>query len=122
MPKQETVERFIAKVEANKHDEAIEQFYTVDASMQENQSEPRVGRNFLIENEQKVLSRVKFLTSKCIRPVFINDDYVVIKWIFNFVWKDGTSTHIEEIAHQQWKGEYIFKEQFFHDPAQFEPK
>ena len=43
MPRSETIELFIKMVESNKHDEAIEKFYTADASMQENQSEPRVG-------------------------------------------------------------------------------
>jgi hypothetical protein len=37
MPSPETLQRFIAKVESNKHDEAIAEFYTEDASMRENQ-------------------------------------------------------------------------------------
>ena len=36
MPTPETLERFIARVEQNAHPEAIEEFYTADASMQEN--------------------------------------------------------------------------------------
>lgn len=122
MPKLETVEKFIAIVESNKHDKAIEEFYTLDASMQENQSEPRVGRKNLVENEKKVLTRVKTMKSKCIRPVFISDDYVVIRWFFRFEWKDGTTTEIEEITHQQWEGEYIKEEKFFYDPKQLAPK
>lgn len=122
MPKIETVENFISIVEANEHDKAIEKFYTIDASMQENHSEPRVGRNNLLENERKVLSRVKAMESKCIRPVFIKNDYVVIRWYFKFEWKDGTITEIEEITHQHWKGEYISEERFFYDPKQLIPK
>ena len=38
MPRAETLEKFIALVEENAHVEAIEMFYTVDATMQENQS------------------------------------------------------------------------------------
>jgi hypothetical protein len=41
MPTVETLERFIARVEENAHAEAIEEFYTAEASMQENQSVPR---------------------------------------------------------------------------------
>lgn len=122
MPKLETVEKFIAIVESNQHDKAIEEFYTPDASMQENQSEPRVGRENLVGNEKKVLARVKTMKSKCIRPVFIHDDYVVIRWFFKFEWKDGTTTEIEEITHQQWEGEYIKEEKFFYDPKQLAPK
>jgi hypothetical protein len=43
MPSPDTLERFIARVEQNAHAEAIEEFYTENASMQENQSAPRVG-------------------------------------------------------------------------------
>ena len=44
MPSAEVLNRFIARVEANAHVEAIEEFYAPDASMQENDSPPRVGR------------------------------------------------------------------------------
>ena len=36
MPSNETLERFIARVEKNAHAEATEAFYTVNASMREN--------------------------------------------------------------------------------------
>ncbi|MCE9499043.1 MAG: nuclear transport factor 2 family protein [Leptospira sp.] len=122
MPSLERLESFIAMVEENKHDQAIEEFYTIDASMQENQSEPRVGRRLLVINERKVLARAKSLTSTCVRPVFLNGNFVVIRWIFTFHWKDETTTHMEEIAYQRWEGEYIAQETFFYDPAQRVPK
>lgn len=122
MPTTETLERFIARVEANAHDVAVEEFYTADSSMQENQAIPRVGRDVHVANERKVLSRAKSLLSKCVRPVFINGDRVVIRWIFHFEWLDGTITHMEEIAYQRWEGERIAEETFFYDPAQRIPK
>jgi hypothetical protein len=122
MPTSETLERFIARVEENAHAEAVEEFYTADASMQENQAPPRVGRDAHVANERKVLSRTKTLSSTCVRPVFVNGDRVVIRWIFHFEWRDGTITHMEEIACQRWEGERIAEETFFYDPAQRIPK
>jgi len=122
MPTAETLERFIALVEQNAHVEAIEGFYTTDASMQENQSEPRVGRDAHVANERRVLSRARTLTSKCVRPVFVSGDKVVIRWIFHFEWLDGTMTRMEELAYQRWEGERIAEEQFFYDPGQFGSK
>lgn len=119
MPKVATIEEFIAMVEANEHDKAIEKFYTADASMQENQSEPRVGRDLLVSNEKDTLLKVKSLVSKCIRPYFINADEVVIQWYFRFEWKNGSVSEIEEITRQNWQGERIKSEQFFYDPKQF---
>jgi ketosteroid isomerase-like protein len=118
MPSPETIERFIARVEQNAHVEAVEEFYTEDASMQENQTAPRVGRAAHVENERKVLARARSLTSTCVRPVFVNGDKVVIRWIFHFEWNDGTATRMEELAYQRWEGERIAEETFFYDPAQ----
>jgi hypothetical protein len=118
MPTAETLERFIALVEQNAHVEAVEGFYTVDASMQENQSAPRIGRDSHVANERRVLSKAKTVISRCVRPVFVNGDKVVIRWIFRFEWLDGTVTQMEELAYQRWEGERIAEETFFYDPAQ----
>ena len=85
MPHSEILERFIALVEENAHVEAIGLFYTIDATMQENQSLPRVGRDALVANERRALARAKSVASHCVRPVFVNGDPVVIRWIFEFV-------------------------------------
>jgi len=119
MPKPETIEQFIAMVESNEHDKAIEKFYTIDASMQENQAEPRVGRDNLVANEKNTLLKVESLVSKCIRPYFMNGDQVVIRWYFRFEWKNGSISEIEEIAYQNWQEELIKSEKFFYDPKQF---
>jgi hypothetical protein len=122
MPTPETIERFIARVEQNAHAEAIEEFYTADASMRENQSTPRLGRDAHVANEHNVMSRVKSLTSQCVRPVFVHDERVVVRWIFHFEWNDGTVTDMEELAYQRWDGERIAEETFFYDPAQRVPR
>jgi len=122
MPTPETLERFIARVEENAHADAIEEYYTEGASMQENQSPPRVGRGAHAANERKILARAKTIFSKCVRPVFQNGDRVAIRWIFRFEWLDGSITEMEEIACQRWEGERIAEETFFYDPAQRVPR
>ena len=122
MPKTETLERFIAMVESNQHDLAIETFYTEDATMQENQSPPRVGRDFLVNNERNAMEKVASVSSKCIRPVFVDGDFVVIRWVFQFTYKNGSGSSLEELAYQRWNGELIQEEQFFYDPKQLIPQ
>jgi hypothetical protein len=119
MPLLSTLERFIARVEHNKHVEAIEEFYTIDASMQENSEPPRVGRDVLIEHERVAMTRLTPIQSICVRPVFQHDEFVVIRWIFEFEGKNGSNIRIEELAYQRWEGEHIAQEQFFYDPKQF---
>jgi ketosteroid isomerase-like protein len=122
MPTKETLEKFIARVEANAHIEAVEEFYTEDSTMQENTEPPRFGRDAHVANERKVMARVKSLKSKCVRPVFAEGDKVVVRWIFRFEWLDGTVTNMEELAYQRWEGERIAEETFFYDPAQRLPR
>ena len=122
MPSADTIERLVARVESNAHDVAIEEFYTIDSTMQENQAPPRVGRDAHVANERRVLARARSMYSECVRPVFVNGDRVVIRWRFRFDWADGTVTELEELAYQRWEGEHIAEEQFFYDPAQRVPK
>ncbi len=122
MPTPDTLERFISRVEDNAHAEACEEFYAEQSSMQENQSAPRVGRSLHVAAEHKVMARAKAVRSRCVRPVLVNGDHVVIRWIFEFDWLDGSQTRMEELAWQRWEGERIAEETFFYDPAQRGPR
>ena len=121
MPSPEVLERFIAKVESNAHDEAIEEYYTPGASMQENEQPPRRGRDELVARERKVLARAKSVKSKCVRPVFVSGDNVVVRWVFEFEGHDGTRTRMDELAYQRWEGDRVAEEKFFYDPRQLAP-
>ena len=59
MPTPDTLEKFIARVEQNAHVEALEEFYTADSTMQENQSAPRVGREDNMAKERRVRAKAK---------------------------------------------------------------
>lgn len=122
MPASATLEGFVAMVEANEHVRAIEDYYAPLASMQENDSSPRRGRELLAANEAKVLARMRTVKSTCVRPVFVAGDRVVIRWIFEFEALDGKRTRIEELAYQRWEGEKVVEEKFFYDPKQLQPR
>jgi SnoaL-like domain len=118
MPTQATLDNFIARVVQGAHTEAIEEFYTPDASMQENMAEPRRGRELLAAKERTTMAHVKSVNSTCVQPVFMNGDHVVIRWVFGFQWLDGKQSRIEELAYQRWVtdedgNERIAQEQFF---------
>ncbi|HZF84731.1 MAG TPA: nuclear transport factor 2 family protein [Burkholderiaceae bacterium] len=121
MPTPERLEAFIAAVEGGAHAQAIEDYYTENATMRENLAEPRRGRALLVAHEQAVLDRTAQVASTCVRPVFVNGDHVVIRWIFAFTFKDGRAMRLEELAWQRWEGERIAEEQFFYDPVQMRP-
>jgi hypothetical protein len=122
LPTRERLDRFIARVESNEHAEAVEEFYTKNCVIRENQTESRTGRDAQALRERVILSKTSSMKSTCVPPVFQFGDDVAIRWIFEFRWRDGTSTRMEEVALQRWEGEFIAEETFFYDPAQMIPR
>jgi hypothetical protein len=119
MPSRETVDAFIAQVLGGEHVEAIRDWYEEDASMQENQDAPRVGRDLLMATEAGMLARVSKVETELLSPPVVNGDRVALHWRFTFTSRSGKSVKsFEEIAWQQWRGDRIWREQFFYDPAQ----
>ena len=118
MPSLETVEAFVQLVENSQTVEAMVRFYGEHASMQENNAPPRVGKIELIKHEEKALASIASLQAKCIRPIFISENFVVLRWQFEIQDKNGKTVRFEEIAHQRWEEDEIVEEIFFYDPAQ----
>ena len=118
MPSLETVESFVRLVESGKTVEAMVRFYAEHASMQENAAPPRVGKSALIRHEEGALASIASLKARCIRPIFVSGDFVVIRWVFEIQDKKGKTVRFEELAHQRWEGELMAEERFFYDPAQ----
>jgi hypothetical protein len=116
MPSRARLDEFIAVVESGDHAGAIERYYTEDASMQENASLPRVGRGLLVAHERGVLARMSHVYSKAMSSV-VEGDHVAIHWIFELTDKSGKVRRIDEVALQEWRGDRIFRERFFYDPA-----
>jgi hypothetical protein len=52
MPSQKTLDDCVALVVSGKHDQALERFYTEDATMQDNLGEVRKGRDSMVARER----------------------------------------------------------------------
>jgi len=48
-------------------------YYTEDATMQENAAPPRVGRDTLVAHERAALARMSHVDSKCVSSVVFHD-------------------------------------------------
>ena len=116
MPTRARLDEFIAAVESNDPAGAIERYYTDDASMQENASPPRVGRDVLIAHERAFLATLTQVSSRAVTSV-VEGDHVAIRWVFDFVFKSGKIRRADEVALQEWRGDRIFRERFFYDPT-----
>ena len=106
-------------VEAGQGIEAVIMFYAEHASMQENMGECRIGKELLVKHEKAAQASVTNLRSKCVRPLLISRNIVVIRWAIGYASKQGRPVQFQELAYQHWEDELIVKEQFFYDPGQF---
>ena len=122
MPTLERVKAFVAMVEAGKYVEAIREFYTDDASMQENLGAMRAGRDKLVAGEEAVLWRVKGITTRPGTAFVIDGDRVVVNWRFDIAEGEGREYMLDELAWQLWRGDRIAQERFYYDPAQRKPE
>ena len=118
MPNRQTVDAFVALVDAGDYVGAIEQFYAPDASTRENTGEPVVGRDVLIAKERGVMAAFRKIEAARIGPVLIDGDTVTARWKFTFTGADGKVRTLEEVAWQTWSGEKLIAECFFYDPRQ----
>ncbi len=118
MPSPAIVEAFMSTVEAGDYVGAIERFYAADASMRENQDEPRVGRDRLVTHEARMMGRFDRIAAARIGQAAITGDQVAIRWKFEFHKGGRVVGGFEEIAWQTWRGEQVAEETFFYDPKQ----
>jgi hypothetical protein len=118
MPSTAVVDTFVSLVEAGDFVGAIEKFYAPEASMQENDDAPRVGRDVLVEGERRIMAAFKSVTAKKVGPALVEGDRVAIRWTFEFTTPEGGRNVLDEIAWQTWRGDEIVEEKFFYDPKQ----
>ena len=121
MPSRERVAALVARVESERFVEALQEFYSEDATMQENGQAPRIGLQRLIEHERGVMAAFKEIRTLPVRTWLIDGDRVVINWVFEFRRADGTSFRMDELALQRWRGDRVVEERFYYDPAQLSP-
>ena len=121
MPTRERVQAFVAMVEAGRYVEAIREFYTDDATMQENLGTMRTGRDALVAHEEAVLKGVRSITTWPGSTFAVDGDRVIVRWVFDIEPADGRQFTLDELAHQTWRGERIAQERFYYDPAQRKP-
>lgn len=118
MPKPETIEAFVALVEAGDYTGAIEQFYAPEASTWENNGAQVVGRDAAVKKERGVMASFQKIEALRLGPPLIGGDHIALRWRFIFTSADGSVRLLEEVAWQTWHDEKLIEERFFYDPKQ----
>lgn len=96
--------------------EAFEKYYHEDVVMQETGEEERVGKEANREYEKKWLANVKEMHGTGV-AAFASDEpngiTMVESWM-DVTFQDGNRVKMEQVAVQQWKGNQIIHEKFYH--------
>jgi hypothetical protein len=121
MPDPDRLAAFVDMVVSGRHDQAIEDFYHPDATMQENQQPARAGRDRLVSEERATMARFERIGTEVLEPPVVDGDRVVIRWRFTFTPAEGAPMTMEELALQRWERDRIAEERFFYDPRQMRP-
>ncbi len=104
------------KIQTGKALEAFEKYYAEDCVMQENQNDPRVGKEANREYEQNFLRAVAQWNNAEVKSVATDEDNGVatVEWLLDFELQDGTYVKREQVAVQNWKDGKIVKKKFYY--------
>lgn len=118
MPRREQVLELIALVEDGRFIDAMERYYAPQATMRENQQQPRRGLPQLLAHENQVLTNSKSVQARPVDFFAIDGEQVAIHWVFEFTLRNGHRFVLDEMARQRWHNGKVVEEHFFYDPAQ----
>ena len=121
MPTRERVQAFVAMVEAGDYVEAIRQFYTDDATMQENLGTTRAGSRCARGAEEATLKKA---VDHHASGLDLRDRRRPRDRALGVRYRAGgrQEATLDELAYQLWRGDCIAQERFYYDPAQRKPE
>lgn len=110
----QNVRTFHELIERCENLEAIERFYAENLIVQENNEEPRIGKDLCLEQERKNLARVSNIVQRILATA-INEQTGVVMTQMQF---DFTTTRgrrrLDEVVVQHWREGKIVHERFYY--------
>lgn len=93
---------------------AFEEYYADDVVMQENSTEPFVGKAVNREREEKFVSSVEQVHSGSVVAHAVNGDITFSQWEMDITFKGGHRAKLEQVAVRRWAGGKVVHERFFY--------
>ncbi len=94
---------------------AMEQYYAESITMQENEDEPRKGKDTCIDHERTMLKKTRSVAAKLLNQAVDEVKGIVFsEWEYLFISHTGTTLKLTEISIQQWSEGLITKEKFYY--------
>ncbi|WP_196895734.1 SnoaL-like domain-containing protein [Aureivirga marina] len=107
-----SVEELIQMVEEGKTLEAFEKFYHEDLVAQENQTEPRIGKEVGREFEANFVGNIEQIRTYKAVSTMIGSGVSAIAWEIDIDHKEWGTVQMTEINLQTWKDGKIIRETY----------
>jgi len=96
--------------------EGFEKLYANDCVMQENNDEPRTGKDACRQYEMDFLGSVELFHEGTLVGSATSGDRSYSEWIFDVTFKDGGRMRNHQVAARRWADGKVIYEQFFYQP------
>ena len=94
--------------------EAFEKYYHDEVVMQENDSEPVIGKAANRLREQAFYGSIlEFREAKPLK-ITVGENISMVQWRYDYTHKDWGNRHYTQVSVQEWKDGQIVNEQFFY--------
>lgn len=94
--------------------DAFEKYYHEDVTMQENASEPVVGKEANRKRELQFRDRISEFRGASVHGLGIGDEISFVIWSYDYTHKEWGVKNYTQVSVQNWKDGKIIKEQFFY--------
>lgn len=96
--------------------DAFEKFYADDVVMQDNDDEPRRGKDVNREYEKAFVNGLTEFRGAELKSVAIDHENGIAfnRWFFDYTHKDWGDMTYNQVAVQRWKDGKIVRETFYH--------
>jgi ketosteroid isomerase-like protein len=93
---------------------AFEEFYADDVVMQENTTDPFVGKDLNRDREKAFVDSLAEVHSVQLLGSAVNGDRTYSEWVLDVTFKNGTRYTLTQVAVRQWKGGKVAHERFYY--------
>ncbi|WP_420315985.1 SnoaL-like domain-containing protein [Ekhidna sp.] len=95
--------------------EAFEKYYASDVRMQENESQPTIGKEANRKREEEFLSNVTEFRSARPLKVTIGENTTMVEWQYDYTHREWGIRNYSQVSVQEWKNGQIIKEKFYYN-------
>ena len=93
---------------------AFEKFYAADVVMQENDSDPFVGKDVNRKREQDFVNSVEQFHGARLLGEAVNGDTSYSEWEYDVTFKGGKRTKMQQVTSRRWKNGQVVHERFYY--------